>query len=652
MTHNPRDAKPTVHVNSKVKGYLIVSYVLGAMLIAFSYNNAHHSVSYLHFDIFWLGMALVAIPTTYWGGWRCISSRAAVLLLISYGIFTFIPKFLMSISGPIFFDEYGHFRHANALLANGNIFNSNPYLPIVRYFPGLSLVTVGVHEVTRLSIWHSGQIVILLAHCSVLLTIFSISKSIGLSQRASFIAAMAYSFNPSYMYFDTQYAYESLALPLAFFVVLACIRARKSQTSRSSIFWMTTGAIAASLCIVTHHLSSLFMSLLCLVVVVCVRPTVPNYRSRFTPRLASNLLTGLAIFGTTSWLAGVAPSTFSYVWPHITSGFTEFTAIFGRVKNAPGTVGGTARAHAPFSGNAVPIYERLAGYLTPFVVLSFFGVAMLVLLNEKRGNRRLPSTVWKILRNPRKSWQSLDSNQRLVIMFVSLMGLYLISVPIALTNGGGEGAHRSWAYSYMGVSVVVGYVSERLLSKRIPTHGNRKQLRLIKILYASILSIGLGIVCVGNIAAGEDVLYRFPGPYIFGTATRSRTSELIRLAKWAQQHLPPNAGIVTDTFTGEIIEAYTDLRLPSFAQYGVYNIYVDGPHPSSSLRVVLRSGGFRYFILDKRIEYLVPQASLFPGDRGFTSISPVHLRDLNRSAFARVIYKSRNYEIFKLFLSK
>ncbi len=231
--------------------------------------------------------------------------------------------------------------------------------------------------------------------------------------------------------------------------------------------------------------------------------------------------------------------------------------------------------------------------------------------------------------------------QRIILVSIGLAALYFASLPIALTSGGGEGAHRSWAYTYFGVALVIGYFFEFVVARKVLLS------RLSRVSSVLLLAAAV-VVCVGNVSAGESVFYRFPGPYVFGTDTRSTTPELYHLAGWMNRNLPPGSLVVTDRFTAEVVEAYTDLNIPSAQQYLAYAIYLEGDHLSPRFRAVLKSDGFRYFVLDTRIGGGPPFSALFEGYEGSSSVNPGALSAMRSTPFTRLIHQTPNYKVFAL----
>jgi len=150
---------------------------------------------------------------------------------------------------------------------------------------------------------------------------------------------------------------------------------------------------------------------------------------------------------------------------------------------------------------------------------------------------------------------------------------------------------------------------------------------------------------VGNVAAGENVGYRFPGPYQFGTDTRSQTAELHQLASWVRDNLPHGAKVVTDRFTGEVITSETTLDVPNPEESRAYGLYREGDDASPSLHAFLAQHDFRYWILDTRLVTEAPAGKLFEGYKGPDSVNPAALAGLGDSSFLTAEYRSAHYVV-------
>jgi hypothetical protein len=602
---------------------LTVGFLDGTLGLIYTYHVARAATGGTsYFAYFWLSILVAFVPALYVSLQANQPKVVRQVVLVGWGAFTLLPKFLISVNAPVYFDEYGHFRQVKEIVATGHLQPPNSYVPIISSFPGLETLTAGLHLATGLSIWHSGQVVVLLAHAGCLLVVYEVAAAVGVPDWAAGLAAMFFSLNPSYMFFDTQFSYESLGISLCFLVTLCCLRARLAWTAGQARRWSAAGVLAAAACVTTHHVSSIVALILTALVATLVPPKALDAVTAKAARAGSWVVFGAVTVMTMAWFAGPASATFAYLYPHIQTGLSQLRAMFQKPKGATGPAQAVVAAAAPathslFSGSQIPRYEQLAGYLSPFLALVAVATASLV-------------TVFR-----RERLISL----RLGAAFAIVAALYFLSLPLTLTSGGGEAAHRSWAFTYLGVAVVISIGAWHL--GRFSA-GRRTAIKVA-------LSCIMVVVLVGNVASGEDVDYRFPGPNQFGTDTRSGSPALTTAIEWMQSHIPAGTRVVTDRFTGEYIEGDTDLVVPSPTQYTGYLLYQEGSDPDPQLRAFLRKDNFRYFVLDRTIETEVPLDGFFEGYEDYVSdINPLALYRMGHNSFAVLVYSSGPYEIFEL----
>ena len=598
---------------------VVISLSLGALATLTAYHEAQHSVSTSYFPIFWVGQVVVLLSLG-WVGLRRVSSSAGHLgLLAIYALYNYLPKLDMSLSAPIYFDEYGHFRQAINILTSGQLMPQNAYQPIIKDYPGLEWTTDIVHEVTRLSIWHSGQLVVGAAHILSLVAVWGISRRLGLSERASYLAAMIYGINPSYQYFDTQYSYESLGLSLA--LLVAYISATLATSTRLGPLRrrvvVALGIVLAAYVTVTHHISSWFGIALAGLLLTGI--TIDSLRQKVVPNLSRPLtIVGTNIVFVGLWIGIFARGTWGYISPHVVPAVNQlYESVIGHAATTlvrpSGQVTKVQSQRTLFSNSGLPTYEHLFAVGAPFLIL-------------------IPCLAGLLLACGRKS-----RSYRLLTLSL-LAAAYFVSLPFALTVAGSEGTHRSWAYSYVGVAIVAAAGCEHLYRVL------KGRLRWVVPIVAVASSV---IVNIGNVATGEDVGYRFPGPVAFGTDTRSVDREVLAMCSWLGRHVPTGTGVVTDRTTSEVIEGNTSLAVPRPGQWQAYEIYRLGLTSRAVDRYLVQNN-FRLFVFDKRLAYDIPQVDPYAGYSGPESVRIDKVNQMSKSGYATVIYSSRDYEVFSL----
>ena len=618
IRHTAADPEARPKERRQFLGLVGGHYLLAAAGIIAVYSQAKNSTSGVHDVVFWFAYCVALVVTLAAGCFRYPTPRVQQLLLTIFGIFTFLPKFLMSVNGPAYFDEYGHWRQVNDIVATGHLMPDNTFLPIVKYYPGLETLTAGVHYATGLSTWHSGQVVVLLAHCASLIVVYQLARAVSLTSTVSFLAALIFSLNPSFLFFDSQFSYESLGMPLAFATLLCVLRARLAPTLPTARLWTGFGIAGALACITTHHVSAVVMSACCLLAARFVRPRVGAEAVRGSAIKGAWAITATAVVGTVLWITTVATPTGAYIAPHLEQGVTQVLDLFG---SSSGAGSGVAGSRSLFSGsNPVPGYEQLAAFAAPVIA----GLAVLFGL----------IALW-----PRRRRIALRQNA----VFIALSVAYFVSLPLTLTSAGSEAAHRSWVFGYVGLSILAAAALSAFFSSVVPRL--RARGRLVAL---ALGSLTLVLVAMGNVAVGVNLYYRFPGPATFGVDTRFTTPQLTQLTTWSRAHLPAGSHVVTDRFTGQELTAYTTLFVPKPDENPVYALYREGFRPSPIVVRTLEAGNFHYFILDKRIATQVAQQRLWPGYHGPPSVNAGNLARLAHSTVATAIFQNAFYVIYQL----
>jgi hypothetical protein len=587
----------------------------GAALVIWAYRKAPTERISSYDPIFWAGMVLAYLAVA----WRAVSGRYTVLWLGFLGLFTVLPKFWMSPDNPIYFDETAHYSLLMSIISSGRLFRYTPLLPIGTYYPGLESMAATIHWLTGLSPWDSALTLIAVVHCLVLVQIYYIARALQVPQRWAATAGLAYATNPSFVYGLVQFSYESVAILLMLTIVRLYVEALAAERSGGRTWGQSlwTSLLIAVLCfgcVVTHHLTSLTGVALLLAGALFIKPITGlvdrkgGWRRlfvRWTPVLTLAMCLGL-------WIAFVAPGTVGYLFPNVSRPTSVVLALAGGGSSIKGAGG----LRSLFSGSVAPAYEQIAAIVAPALI----ALALL----------------FAVIRWLRK--RALRSN---VLWSLVVTAAYLASLPLTLTTTGDAGARRSWVTTFVGVSLLpAALVILFELDKRRPW---------VKRTAAAAGAAALVILLVGNVAAGEPVDYRFPGPYEFGSDTRSITPETLRLADWVQVHLGPRAHVVTDRYTAVALTAHADAITPfPVATLPIQAFWYNRRPPNPSLMSAMERQRDDYLAVDVRdTKYRPVDAVLFlPGEPRL-----VPQRNITRLAqwpWLKLLYSSSHYRLYKI----
>ena len=202
---------------------------VGAALVVWAYRIAPTAGIQSYDPIFWAGMLLAYLAVA----WRAVSGRHAVFWLGLLGLFTVLPTFWMSPGGPIGFDEIAQFALLRNVISAGRLFQHTPLLPIGTFYPGLESAAATIHWLTGLSPWDSALTLIAVVHCLLPVQVYYIARALPVPHRWAAVAGLVYAANPSFVYFDAQFAYESVAILLMLTIVRLYVEALAAERSGS-----------------------------------------------------------------------------------------------------------------------------------------------------------------------------------------------------------------------------------------------------------------------------------------------------------------------------------------------------------------------------------------------------------------------------------
>ncbi len=351
--------------------------------------------------------------------------------LAGIGLFGTVGRALRIPAGPLGNDEFAHMRQVMETYLHGDVGHASELLPISEHFPGLHQTISAFARLTGSPLWPSALAVIFLAHVLSVLAVYQLVRAVGASARGAAAGAVVYTLNPSWATFDITVSYESLALPLLLWGLAATVAA-SCAPKQPGLRYIAVVVLCAAALPMIHHLSTIMLCLILALLIVAgvvhrVRRVVA--KDRGAPRehlwpllLAAACLLDSIIF----WWSKIWDSLVDYLGPSLKRGWTQLSQI-GDLVPASGS-----GIRTPFSGSQNPIYEIVCGLLFPPVVLVLFLVSLAVLW---RNRRRFGSAPWG---------------------FAALGAMFFLSMPMVLTSGGAEGAHRSWAFSFIGIAVVCG----------------------------------------------------------------------------------------------------------------------------------------------------------------------------------------------------
>lgn len=582
------------------------------------------------FAWFWIGMILIELPLIGFVARGSTSRAVRLALLTLFALVTYAPKLLRNPSSPVYSDEFAHWRAAEEIIKTGALFHPNPLITIISRYPGLGSATAVMVNATGLTIWQAAIVLLIIFHVALVLGIAAIAESIGLSDRTSSIAAIVYSLNSSFLYFDTEYAYESMAIALLVWTLVAYIRTIRSQPGQGRASWGGLTVVLAAATIITHHLSSI--ALLLTMSFIAIALSVSGFAREDDWRRTAGVAWLLTLTSTVMlclWIFLVAPGTVAYLSPYFGGGLSELLKFLG-------SSGGSRQL---FTASLSPAWEQKSAYLSTIIAL-IMALGGVLLIRGQIRNKKLPS-----------------GRQRALTFAFALSGLvYFPSTVFILFPFSAEGARRSWAFTWIGLCILIAPAAIWLLDW---VRARKHQWQRV------IMRSGLGgvfaVALVGGTAAGLDASYRFPGPFLYGSDARAVTPELIAMDAWFAARFGTGNNIIAERDIGLILGSF-GLQNPSEPSSGfpVWNLYLEKPGAPIEppyLLSELSASNYSFLIVDQRMAYELPEVGVTFANGEPSSMHILHrgktvfygnLSKFNDESWMIKVYQSDNYSIYRL----
>ena len=584
---------------------LLLTSALGLFTVATAYNASRNGVPGA--DIaFWLGAGLIFVPALI----RLILPQATrverITLLCVVALCLYLAKVELS---PLYFsgyDELLHWRTANDIMSTGHLFTKNPLLPVSPYYPGLEIVTSALGTLSGLSIFQAGSIVVGMASLLMVLSFYLLCELLSGSARLASLATIVYMTNPHFFLFDHQFAYESLALPLATFVLFAMTRYEMLNKSRPWVMlvaWLVLTAMD-----VTHHATNFIFEglfLLWAAVYVFLRPQ-PLRKSIVIP----TVIIGLVLTVTTVLLIG--NTVISY-----------FTSFFGDIgSEIAQTLGSSGSGSRQLFSNAgvvpTPLWERLVS----LGAVGLITLAIPLLLLCFWGRYRKNALVW---------------------VFAIITVSYPLLQVLRLTTSGAELSDRTSAFVFL----AIGFLAAVAIVQFWPV-------RLLNWKQSMVISTVIVVLFMGGIILGDGIPPNFmPGPYEVSADARSIEPEGIQAALWAQQHLGPNNRMYTDRINQLLMSTYGEQYLVTKigGNVDVTDVFFSSVVGNYEMSL-LQKGQIHYLVVDMRLSKGLPQDGYYfeagePGANAETApLNPLYLTKFDTVPRVNRLFDSGDIAIY------
>ncbi len=578
-------------------------------------SRSGYSVAYA---LFWLALLLIFVPIAFGVLRKDADRRERLLFVVVLGIALYLVKVLFSPDAFAFTDEFIHLRNTQDVLATGHLFAYNPLLPTAAYYPGLAAVTAGFVDLTGLSPFASGIVMIGAARLLFCLCLFLIAERVTGSSRGAAAASLIYIANPMFLFWGASFAYEDLALPLAAFVVWWLGLTRREAGRSAQI--VTVIAIVA-VC-VTHHVVGFALTALLGAWWLAEGLTQRGVSApRDAVRAARITLEFMAVFAgamTLTWLFLVARPAPTYLFTdNILPALQQTVSVL---------LGWTPMRQLYTSGGyASPTWEIVAGAAAVFLLLL-----------------ALPAAAYR-------AWHRRDRAPMLVAIGVA--AAYPLSLAARLAPIGVAISGRSSEYVFAGLACGVGLLAGATLSwgrnhREDGPPGAKFLGRHLTAVAAGLVTV----VFVGNVTIGTAFYQRLPEAATPTGYPWSVQPDVISASEWALAHLGIHQPFGANAIDASALATYGEQN--PVAQNDVWPIFFAGTTNEAVVNAI-RVTGVRYLLVDWRMTDGVPATPGYyfspyePHAGEYTqAFPPAALRKFASDTCSRLVYDSGPLEIF------
>jgi hypothetical protein len=501
------------------------------------------------------------------------------------------------VTNPLLFrgyDEQLHMRTFSDIESSHGLFQPNPLLTVSPRYPGLESVAALFHQI-GLPTMAAATAVVVLARLVLVLALCDTVEHLTGSPRAGGLAVAVYAVSAQFVLFNSQFAYQTLALPLALAAAAFIVRARWVSDPRLLLGGATVCLMAVA---VTHHLTSLLTAGFLAVWMFVQRGSQARRRVFYGAMVAA--------VATTAWATIQWSLLRDYFGPIVDDVQSQVTGQWRR------------QLFSDSAGYAKPLWEQV--FLIYYAAAVTLVVLCLMLIWARALLRRMRGSA------PRSKFEPWEPRVMLVLM-VAMIPVLMAARTVPKF---GEIGDRSSGFLFLPLSLLVADGVARWWRSR-PRH-SRGAARRVPRVRLLVLMLATGVFVGGYLlGSGPDWAW-LPGGHPASADNRSigstRTSrppaqggevvewdgETLAAVRWARDGLPAGSRIGADRMVSVMLSSRAGLwPILHEGDLDVQSLYVAdewGP-PQSELARRLH---LRYLYVDLRLADEVPARSYFWSD--------------------------------------
>ena len=564
---------------------LCLSNSLALMLVALAYSARRNGVDWAE-GLFWFSLLAIFVPTAVRMVAPNIARKERIALVVLLGSSLYFVKVLQSPLDFTFYDEFLHWQTANSILDSRHLFSPNSILPVSPLYPGLEIVTTAFANLSGLSLVDAGLVTLGIARVGLMLALFLFYEHICDSAEIGGIAALMYTANSNFIFFDSQFSYESLSLPIA--MTLLYVAASHSQ-EKHFLTHLLLGLPLIALVAITHHLTGYV--LIGFLGIWTIAALLRNRHGQQWQRVAAiGIVTFVAVIG---WTVLVGNNISGYLGPVFRNGVNELLSLL-----SPDNIG--RELFTGSAGNVSPLWERFVGIGSVLCILIVLPIgALQIIISPFR--RRFPLLKQTIIPAAAlETWYRYRQSAA-ALGLAAIVILHPLMQGFRLTSSGWEIANRSSEFLFWAIAFIlaVGVILVRSLS--IP-----------KYVWLLGFAAWASVIFLGGVISGWPPWARLPGSYLVSADTRSVEPEGILAARWAGRFLPPDNRIAADRINSLLMSVYGNQRAITHLADSIYlaSVYFS-PTFGTPEAALLQAANTQYLLVDTRLTTSLPLVGVY-----------------------------------------
>ncbi|AFM19322.1 hypothetical protein Mycch_4620 [Mycolicibacterium chubuense NBB4] len=529
------------------------------------------------------------------------------------------------------YDEQLHMRTLADIESSHSLFQPHPLLAVSPRYPGLEALAAFFTQL-GLPVMIAATAVVLLARLALVLTLCAAVEHLTGSPRAGGLAVAVYAISPQFVFFNSQFAYQTLSLPLALAAVAFIAQARRSDDARPLLAGATTCLLAVAF---THHLTSLLTAAF-LIVWAMAEP-----KGQVRRRVAFGAV--VAVLATAFWAAVQWSLLRDYFGPMIDDVVLQLTSGMQR---------------SPFSETSAdpkPSWER--GLLLYYALIVSLTVSFLVLLSSRSLVRRVRFASGR--RRVATSTDDLRPWEPRIVLVMMVAMIPLLFAARALPRWGEVGDRASTflylPFSLLVVGVALYWFRKPLFARKDGSdarHGRRcgaTRARGRILIRPLALILGTAAFLGGYLLGSGSEWARLPGGYLPGGDGRSMDAETLAAVRWARDQLPAGSRIGADRLSATLLASRARLWpvLTHTDSPEVASLYkADGWGPGQS--DIVRSKHLQYLYVDRRFAGAEPRVGTYFDESPALKLTYAELTKFDRVPEIRQVYRHGPISIYDL----